>query len=837
MDKPSSVDLALEEFQAKLPELKEYEALDLSESDTRSKVIDSILNILGWKEQSIRREQFEGTEGKYLDYTLSTTFPIIIIEAKKAFIQFNIPPGGQRHYRISGAIKSSTDLLTAINQARGYAINYGVTFCCVTNGTQFCFFRATNNLGIPWERQFVTVFRNHQDIASRFLEFYECLSFEAVSAGRFAKAIPVCELPAHETSRFKSLENPHSHQDVRDRNVLYPFTRELIKQVFQSLDNEEASPDLLTHCYVESTRDSSYERGIGELLREHRTHIHEPITRIVTQKRNAGTFQNHFEKLAGSRVSFGSVTLILGTVGAGKTTFLNRFRKVFAKELIEASFVWVSISFNSFVEAHDVLKDWVSDQIGNALLENYGHLDPFSWESLEKVYESDIRMLKNGILKPLFSHDRNAYDIRVAEFIEDLSKKKENHNLKCLEYFAKKSNRQIIIVFDNADQHSPRLQNDVFLLAQKYAQILKCISFISLREESYWKNKEFGGLSAFHPTSFHISAPRIEQVLARRFKYASKLILEDESLVAGHFAAMSLDLTPANIDAIFRALHQTLLGPDKSFIRFIEYMAPGEVRRSLDFVARFLTSGHTNINRMIDARTSTIRPIGFHEFLQAVMLGDRMQFTEAFSDVVNLFSADGKSDQSHFNKVAIIARVVHASGESTEVGKGFVSVTQVCRDCEAIGMTNETTLALIGLLTEKRILATSTFIRDAVDPSGWIRATSAAFYYINELTTRFTYLDIIIADTEIGEPNALAALNAITRQISLEQDRFERLLKRIERCRIFLRYLTKEFSVSSLAKADPMFDVSTANLIKRIQDGYENHVEEIIANARTAFRK
>lgn len=584
-DGPAPIDIALEQFKHAVIEFREYEGVDLSETDTRCKIIDRILHILGWREPLIRREEHDRPAGKYLDYKLTTTFPVYVIEAKKAWVHFEIPLGSQKRYRVGGAIDKTKNLKAAIEQARGYATNAGIQYCCVTNGFQFAFFRPSNNFGQPWERQMVTVFRNHTDIVSDFSLFYECLSFESVSLSRVSEAIVVSELAGHQTSRFQALaEIASTGNKTRDRNVLYPYTRELIKRVFQSLDNDEVSPDLLTNCYVESARDSSYERGIGELLRDQKTKIPGPVFRVQTLKRDAGEFQDHFQKLAESNPDFGSVTLILGTVGAGKTTFLNRFRKVFAKDLIDSSFVWVQIGFNAFVEGSDDLGKWTADKIRHSLEINYGAQHPFSWEALIRIYEKEIASLKEGVLKPLFKHDTNAFEIKIGDHIAALSQDSESHYIKCLDYFAKQSKRQVILVFDNADQHSPKLQNQVFLIAQKYAQMLRCVAFISLREESYWKNKEFGGLSAFHPTSFQIRAPRIDQVLAKRFKYASKLILENSQLVAGHFVSDQLSLSPDQIDQLFKILHNSLLGSDRRFIRFLEYTSPGEVRRALDFV-------------------------------------------------------------------------------------------------------------------------------------------------------------------------------------------------------------------------------------------------------------
>jgi hypothetical protein len=833
------IDVAYRAFEAKRAEFKVYESQDISESDTRSKIIDPILGILGWREQSIQREWHERTDGKYLDYKLATTHPVFVIEAKKQYVHFEIPPGGVRFYRIDGAIKKAKNLLGAIIQAREYAINSGILYCCVTNGVQFVFFRSTNNLGVHWDQQLVLVFRDHADIASRFSEFYEAFSFESVSSGRSNSQILVNHTSANETSRFhRFLAELNVSNETRDRNALFPYTRELIKRVFQGLDNDDVSPELLEHCYVESARDSSYERGIGEMLKEHRTKIPNGSTRLVTKKKDAGEFQAQFERLADTPTQFGSVTLLIGTVGAGKTTFINRFRKVFARQLIDEHFVWIQVSFTLFVESHDELAAWVHNNIKAALKEYSTDINPFSWEAMQEIYSDEIKELKDGFLKPYFLNDKAQYECKLAEALHVFSDRSDAHLLRCLDYYSKRSGRQVILIFDNADQHTASLQNEVFLLAHKFSQILRCVAFISLREESYWKNKEFGGLSAFHPTSFQITSPRIEQVMARRFRYAIKMIDEDKQSVAEHFVVSQLDLSPTQIGNIFKTFQNTLLGEDKRFVRFLEYISPGEVRRSLDFVARFLTSGHTNVNRIMDrSARGMAQPVGFYEFLQAVMLGDRAHYSEAHSDVINVFATDGKGDRSHFNRVAIIARVLSAVAGTSSLGKGLISVSEVVHDCEELGISAETSVSIIGMLVQKRILATDTLIREEFNDGSYIRATSAALYYVTELAPYFTYIDNVIVDTEIGRDDVRQSLCDFSRQILAEQDRFRRLELRIERTRQFVMYLRDEYEGSTLSRAGIKFDPSAKGLVKTIVDGYSAQSGQIITTARVAFNR
>ena len=91
------IDDGLKAFENYKANYESYIDFDLSESDTRSKLIDTLLiDVLGWDEKDIIRE--EHIESGYYDYKLSVTGINILIEAKKKFKEFSLP---SNHNKVS----------------------------------------------------------------------------------------------------------------------------------------------------------------------------------------------------------------------------------------------------------------------------------------------------------------------------------------------------------------------------------------------------------------------------------------------------------------------------------------------------------------------------------------------------------------------------------------------------------------------------------------------------------------------------------------------------------------------------------------------------------------
>lgn len=121
MEKTLSVDEAFENFTSIKSEIDKFIQEDINESDTRSKLIDSVLfKILGWNESDVSREG--KVDSGYFDYKVSISGFHFIIEAKRNFKDFIIPKN-HKSLKIKSFLKENEDVIT---QIRNYAGDFGV---------------------------------------------------------------------------------------------------------------------------------------------------------------------------------------------------------------------------------------------------------------------------------------------------------------------------------------------------------------------------------------------------------------------------------------------------------------------------------------------------------------------------------------------------------------------------------------------------------------------------------------------------------------------------------------------------------------------------------------
>lgn len=823
-------DTALSKFKRLRSE--SYKRNGMSEADTRSKLIDHILiECMGWSEHDIVREERCVEAGTYLDYKLTTNMPILIVEAKKASEPLDLPAAsGHRFYKIGGVLQNCKNTVSAMIQARDYAISKGITFCCVTNGEQFVFFRSQNQQGVEWIEHKALIFRSLPDVEENFDLFCIHLSKTAAETGKLQQALPLSK-DSEETVHFKVLDTRHLTKPRKvDRNPLFPVIGEIVRRVFQDLASQDAESEVLEHCYVESPKKA--DRKVP--------YIDRVTSPLEVTKKEAGDFQKRIiAALDTEHEPHTEVILLLGSVGVGKSTFIQRFRKVLAAKEIDKDGIWLYLNFKHFSDTGLSLDEFICQQIEEAISEEYEGLKLNEWGFLKQAYHADYEKLKRGALQPLYSQDPKAFELEFGRKLANWSDTKpEDHLVKILSTAIKRLDKRVFLVFDNADQLTPETQNSIFLASEKLAERIRCYALISMREESYWKNRDAGPLNAFHTTAYHVQAASFKQVLAKRFQYARNLI--SEGAVAED---LDPDVSKQQLLEVFERLVRTLLGENENYIDFIESTAARDTRRALDTIAAFLTSGHTNIEAIVrDVQRNSPKgfPVPFHEFLNAVVLRDHEVYTEDSCDVFNLFAVTGTSDASNFNRVAVLGRILASKNLKVEVGTGYVLIEEVVNDCHSVGILPETTYSILAFLTARRAVETETTIKDDISRSQYVRVTSAGEYYVNKLCLMFGYLDLIVFQTPIiGDRNfgkINKAFEAVNRESgSSATDRLRRVKCRLDLVEAFITYLDKEIKKASFFTRGDAFAAESRDIVSRVRSSFATEKARVIESAEKVF--
>jgi hypothetical protein len=338
-------------------------AADRNEATTRLQLIDELFfGCLGWsKRDDVELEESHG--GEYADYTFSSSRRLLIVEAKKEGAYFEVPAGKDRlEYSIPSLSRDYADLRAALEQAAGYCQARGVPFGAVSNGHQLVAFVGARSDGVPPLQGRALVFPSLDFMVENFVELWQALSKPGIEQKSLQSRLLgnlVPQLPAKPSATI------HGYPGVKDRNPFQADMQILSDLVFEDLiGSRDLETRFLEECYSQSGALSQYSL----------------ISRSILQARYAALFDSEGPRpTAVPAVDRNQVSpdilaqglsrrpiILIGDVGAGKTTFIRNLIKIDAAPLFREA-ITLYLDLGSQAALTMDLRAFVVDEITRQL--------------------------------------------------------------------------------------------------------------------------------------------------------------------------------------------------------------------------------------------------------------------------------------------------------------------------------------------------------------------------------------------------------------------------------------------------------------------------------------
>lgn len=332
----------------------------------------------------------------------------------------------------------------------------------------------------------------------------------------------------------------------------------------------------------------------------------------------------------------------------------------------------------------------------------------------------------------------------MQQWVQDINK-----YVTALLNFARYKNKTIVICIDNVDQLSPEYQSQIFFLAQRISKELKSITIVALREESFYAASIRKTFTAYNIRRFHIASPCFRTLISTRLNYACQILKRpDQELKLILKSGVSID--KISINNFLAIIRESLFARNRNIVRFIECISFGNMREALDMFARFLYSGNTDVDKMLNIFSTQKRYyVGFHEFAKSVILGDKYYYRESESKVLNIFNCGAEQNSSHFTGLRLLNYLLEFSSISSPEGQGFIEIPRVLNAFINIFDNEEDFIITADRLLGKYLIETDTRNIDTIRFSNYFRVTAAGWYYFNYLSRSFAYIDLIFIDTLI----------------------------------------------------------------------------------------
>jgi GTPase SAR1 family protein len=628
-----------------------------NEAKTRLLIIDEVLSLLGWSKNEYEPEQATSTRS-YTDYRLTIEGqPRLIVEAKRIGVVNPLPKSIQRPEYFNSFLYNNyeSEMTMLLKQCQDYCVQCGVPYALATTGEVWIILIGFKH-GIEWGKLKSFVFHSLDDIFQRFGSFYGLVSREAIKNNSLDEKFGSMVLIKPSTA-IRPREYVDQPPDIKP-----PPERQTIQAFFDQFMGDITRPDqttLLKHCYVDNYELNEFSRDLQRIL-HYDAALDEselPIDQLDEHKLNKA-----LEYQFGT--SKPKTILLVGNVGAGKSTFVHKFVRYTDRP--NQTICPIIDLINHATK--DIIPNREEEQyLAKLILENLARefqetIDPYSPDILKGCFEVEVGRFKKQ-RKNLVEQDLQKYFLLEEEHIFELSKDTYKHLVGYIKY-ARKKRYRVWIIFDNVDRGSNSYQKFIYSFAHQIAYDANCVTIITLRQDTFLEAQGAGFLDVrSSDIVFQITPPEFRRVVSKRRKYVDWLIENNQ-------IPKPLKSDSRLICLLNWHINRLVLDESDAIRLLVTSFSLNNIRYGLVMLKDYYTSYHSTFHELyknyqsevdFDIQSELDYKQEYSRFIQAMMLGNSWTYQEDKLDkldklyIFNIFSVDPQEKISHFLMLRILA--------------------------------------------------------------------------------------------------------------------------------------------------------------------------------------
>ncbi len=566
-----------------------------TEADTRMKLIDPIFTgVLGWPAQEIHLEDQAGM-GR-IDYRLTASgLNRLIVEAKKEGRDLGVSADyAGRSFKLNGSVFNTEAAREGIHQSIYYCAQKGAELACVTNGQQWIVFRGNRGAdGTDTCDGKACVFGSLAAVKEKFKKFYDLLSFEAVTGYRYRAVFQEEEGQPIRSKAFRApVRIRDSRQFLKASNLSADIDR-IMLPFFQDLSGE-GDAEARRACFVTTSESHTAETGIARISEELRDHVRAIETEDPAQ------FTEAIKRV--KEMNRHELILLVGTKGAGKSTFMERLFADVLDRKIADDCVLIRIDLaDCGCDASTIIK-WLDDNFLRVAEDAIFPNGPPTYDELVGMYWWEYKLWREGHAKPLYESNPTQFKIDFGKHIA--ARRAANPNEYITHMIARivKGLKKVpCLVFDNADHFDVAFQEEVFKYAHALYRKSICLVLVPITDTTSWQLARQGPMQSFFTESFYLPTPPTDIVLRKRIEYLETRINEQDPVKGkGYFTSRGIRLEIDNIKA-FAACLQTVFINTGEVADWIGRLANQDIRRCLQLTREIVSSPHLKIDDLLEA--------------------------------------------------------------------------------------------------------------------------------------------------------------------------------------------------------------------------------------------
>ncbi len=779
-----------------------------SEAQTRFDVIDRIIReILQWEHGQISVEPHSKGDDRngFIDYILTASDMKIIVEAKKVGATFPSPTKNKK-LKLTGTILGKGEIAEALEQAEAYALNEDADLVMVTNGDCWCFYPLEK--GKSKDLIYATLLFPFEDVedAEKLFNYFAVGNVENDSLDELTTKNPI-EI----NNRLNTIVD-NSDYRVGRNNIANYIMPALDKATLS--DEMFTDTDVLEKCYVSTDSRTKFDKTLNMHLAQYKPTFVKPAKKI-----NRKTQKDELNKEIGKikqNIASSPVTLLMGSVGSGKSTYLKHFEHVKGKALLkESNAHWVYLDLEKMGQDGKP-RDFIYNELKNYLVTEHPE-NPIDYNNVIKpAYEKEFTDLARGPYA-LLAKDKEKFDEKKQELIDVDFQKTEPFVNKMFNYLSKI--RLCLIIIDNVDLYEDdKLETTVFSEAVSISKNIGCHIIVSIRDTTFIKHKNDSIFNAYELNKLWINPPSFNEILSKRLNY-SKLILKDKK--ADIELSNGAILKDADLSLFFTIAQKSLLNEENG--KLLGYLSDRNLRKGITLVRNFFASGHIQadraLNNYINGQADFTFP--YHEVFKGSILGTWRYFKDERAEAINIYESNLGNNSLQLLRLYIL-KFLH---NKSIAGTAEVSVDEIVEIISNLGASKDIIINVLNILEQNSLVHSNS---DGTSNKQIFNLTLSGGYYIMFFVKKIVYVEGVMYDTNIYDSESWEKIRTLT--LEIENNYYPKIQKleiRLERMKIFMEYLcTLEESILNNTK---LLELSC---IRSFEVAIIKQFEKIISSAK-----
>lgn len=652
------VDL-LESLNATPPPAKETEA------DTRARVVDPLLEALGWSQHSISREPYLGWKLSrgFADYLMKIGGkPFLVLETKKVGRTFDLPRSVIDH-RCStfGRLQAvgNTDLLEALQQCVDYATFCGAQYSCATNGEDWLFFKP-NHPHRPLPEAKILIFNGFKDILKNIDQFCDLLKEECLEKGQAERHLVGRPMRVPNFARRLRDLFPNKGFESAEAIEFANILDSMLKYYVEDLGDEST----FEACYIPVNVNRRAAGSIDAII------LNKASELIPGSQMGGIAFADSLislDEFSGGAV--GRLIVLHGAIGVGKSSFLRNCKMSLLKSKAKDSVVWAHINLIDFSD-RPFMKDSTSDMLnlicrklqGAVALSGEtlnGNFDPDEWHHLRDIYNAEVRRFQKSMFSG--SSDKDENFIKAArEYVWSLREADpQEHLVRILRWFTTTCKLPVVLALDNSDQLGLDFQEFLYKLAESLQQRTSSVTILTIRTEALVSHRIREHALATVHEQFAVEKAPLALVLERRFDAIERKL---NSLQSGESPKRKIviDRLKALMNAIQYEAH---VGSDAFVI--LDSIGNESLREKLRGVAAVFRDDPKRMDQLVAIEARGLQPRLRGDRVIKAMLRQSQLIADPHPLIPNIFCSEA-SLELPYTLVIRIAQQVRGKSNSNQ---------------------------------------------------------------------------------------------------------------------------------------------------------------------------